>query len=64
MLKSEINYDGSKNNAPIVKMKNHYLEISSPHHFSLNLFSRNTYNVTITLSQKLHNQSPYLRLII
>ncbi|MCT7893217.1 MAG: DUF4097 domain-containing protein, partial [Lactobacillus iners] len=49
--KLKVDYDGPKNNAPIVKIKNHYLEVSSPHHFSLNFFSRNTYNVTITLPQ-------------
>lgn len=45
----KIDYDGPQKNAPSVQVKNKRLEITSPHHFNLNFFSRNTYNITITL---------------
>lgn len=46
-----VDYDGPKASAPIVQVKNNCLELKSQHRFSFNFFSKNTYNITITLPQ-------------
>ncbi|MBP2058733.1 DUF4097 and DUF4098 domain-containing protein YvlB [Lactobacillus colini] len=50
--KLNVDYDGPQKLAPVVKVKNGKLDISSPHRFIFNFFSKNDYNLTITLPAK------------
>ncbi|CCI84909.1 lipoprotein [Lactobacillus pasteurii DSM 23907 = CRBIP 24.76] len=49
--KLSVDYDGPKDSAPIVQVKDNCLELTPRHRFSFNFFSRNTYTITITLPQ-------------
>ncbi|MBP2058722.1 DUF4097 and DUF4098 domain-containing protein YvlB [Lactobacillus colini] len=50
--KPAVNYDGPQKLAPVVKVRNGKLDISSPRRFTFNFFSKNVHNLTITLPAK------------